>query len=109
MKRNILIGSVLTLMFACVLFPARPAEARDCPFDMCVTLYNECEAACNGNRPCIKACSRDYTECVCSNCGLCSGPPPAASKASTSRVNVIPDMTKDQGFDFLVTRGQAVP
>lgn len=110
MKRNILIGSVLTLMLICALFPGGAAEARDCPYyDSCVAQYHDCEAGCNGNRMCLKICSQDYTNCLCSNCGLCSGPPPSASQARTSPFTVIPGMTKSQGFDFLVTRGQAVP
>jgi hypothetical protein len=110
MKRNILIGSVLTLMLLCAIFAGGHVEAaRDCPHDVCVTMYNDCEAACNGSRPCIKACVLDYNECVCSNCGLCSGPPPAASKARTSLVTVVPGTTKDRGFGFPVTRAQALP
>jgi hypothetical protein len=109
MKRNILIGSVLTLMLLCALFVSSPAEAHRCAYDVCATQYNDCEASCNGSRPCIKACVRDYDECLCSNCGLCSGPPPAASKARTSLVPVVPGTTKDRDFDFPVTRAQAVP
>lgn len=109
MKRSIFIGSVLTLMLLCVLFAGRPAEARYCAYDWCATLYNACEASCNGNRGCIKTCQQDYAECMCSNCGLCSGDPPAASKALTSRIAAIPAATKDQFSPFVVTRGQAVP
>lgn len=77
MKRRLLIGSFLTLMLLCTLFAGSPAKARRCPFDMCVALYNACEASCNGNRGCIKTCQRDYTECLCSNCSFSNcGPLP---------------------------------
>ena len=109
MKRRILIGSVLTLMLFCALFEGRPAEARYCAYDWCVTLYNDCEASCSGNRPCIKACQRDYNECLCSNCGFsCGELPRAAPKVPTSRVAIIPGTTKGQ-FDFVVTRERTVP
>ncbi len=73
MKRRIRIGSFLTLMLLCALFTGSPAKARRCAYDWCVTLYNSCEASCNGNRACIKTCQRDYTECVCSNCNFSCG------------------------------------
>jgi hypothetical protein len=73
MKRRFLIGSILTLMLLCTLFTGSPADARRCGYEWCVTLYNECEAACNGNRQCVKACQRDYNECLCSNCGFSCG------------------------------------
>jgi hypothetical protein len=77
MKRRFLIGSSLTLMLLCTLFAGSPAKARRCPFDMCVALYNECEASCNGNRACIKTCQRDYNECLCANCSFSNcGPLP---------------------------------
>lgn len=71
----------LTVMTAALLLTGSPTKARECPWDMCVALYNECEASCNGNRQCVKACQRDYSECQCANCGLCSNddPPPAQS------------------------------
>lgn len=91
MRRSILIGSVLTLMLLCVLSAGGPAEARRCGYDNCVALYNECEAGCGGSRPCIKACQRDYTECVCYNCGLCPiNPLQAAPKTRTSGAAVNP-------------------
>lgn len=109
MKRSILIVSVLTLMLLCALSAGSPAEARRCGHEWCVTMYNECEASCNGNRQCIKACQRDYNECLCSNCGLCSGElPRAAPQDRTARVAAIPGTTKGQ-FDFEVTRWQTVP
>ena len=73
MKRRFFIGSVLTLLLLCTLFAGSPADARRYGYDWCVTLYNSCEAACNGNRQCIKACQRDYNECLCSNCGFSCG------------------------------------
>jgi len=116
MKRRFLIGSVLTLMLlCCALFAGRPAEARRCPFDLCVSLYNECEASCNGNRQCIKACKRDYTECLCaSDCGYnCGELPRDAPQAGTSGVAISP-VTADGDAptfpaDAFFQRGRAVP
>lgn len=89
MKRRLLIFSALTLMLVCALSVESPAEASRCPFDLCVSIYNECEASCNGNRQCIKACQRDYYECLCdSNCGYNCGELPRAApkpKPGTSR------------------------
>ena len=113
MKRSILIVSVLTLMLAGTLSAGSPAEARRCPFDMCVSLYNECEASCNGNRVCIRTCQREYTECQCFNCGLCPiRPQQAASKTRTSSVAVSPDAangyTPTFPADTFFQRGRAV-
>jgi len=78
MKRSILIGSVLTLALFCALSAGSPTAAGRCGWENCVAMYNECEASCNGNRQCIKACQRDYSECQCANCGLCPIDPPQA-------------------------------
>jgi hypothetical protein len=115
MKRRFLIGSVLTLMLlCCTLFAGSPAAARRCPFDMCVSLYNECEASCNGNRTCLKACQRDYNECLCSNCGFdCGDLPRAAPQARTSRAAVSPGTANGYAptfpADTFFQRGRAVP
>ncbi len=77
--RKLLSLTVLTAVLLFTLLTGSPTKARECPFQMCVDLYNECEASCNGNRVCIKACQRDYRECQCANCGLCpKGDPPQA-------------------------------
>jgi hypothetical protein len=76
--RTFLSLTVLTAALLFTLLTGSPTKARECPFDMCVALYNECEASCNGGRTCIKACQRDYSACQCANCGLCSGPIPRA-------------------------------
>jgi hypothetical protein len=88
MKRRLLIVSVLTLMLVGALSAESPAEARRCPFDMCVALYNECTASCNGNRQCVKVCQRDYNECLCANCNYsnCGEIPRAEPKAGTPGV-----------------------
>jgi hypothetical protein len=115
MKRRILIFSVLTLMLIGTLSAGSPAEARRCPFDMCVSLYNACEASCNGNRMCIKACQRDYNECLCANCSYstCGELPRAAPKAPTSGVAASPGTANgyDPTFpaDTFFQRGRAVP
>jgi hypothetical protein len=114
MKRRFLIGSVLTLMLICTLFAGSPAKANYCAYDWCVTMYNTCEASCSGNRQCIKACQRDYNECLCSNCGFnCGELPRAESQAHTSRVAVSPDTANGYAptvpADTFVQRGRAVP
>lgn len=113
MKRSILIGSALTLMLLGALSAGSPAEARRCPFDWCVTLYNTCEASCNGNRQCIKACQRDYTECLCSNCGFdCGELPRAEPEAGTSGVAVSPATANGYAptfpADSFFRRGRAI-
>lgn len=114
MKRRILILSVLSLMLVCALSAGSPAEARRCPFDMCVSLYNECEASCNGNRQCIKVCQRDYNECLCANCGFdCGDLPRAAPQGRTSGVAVSRGTANGHApifpADTFFQRGQAVP
>jgi hypothetical protein len=86
--RRLLFASVLSALFlSSGLFTASPSSARACPYDWCVTLYNECEAQCNGARPCIKACQNDYSTCVCSNCGLCpAGDLPQAESKEAAKV-----------------------
>ena len=74
--RTFLSLTVLTAALLFTLLTGSPTKARDCPFDMCVALYNECEASCNGNRQCIKVCKRDYNECLCANCGFTCGEVP---------------------------------
>lgn len=110
MKRRFLIGSVLTLMLVCALSAGSPTAAGRCGWENCVALYNECEASCNGNRVCIRTCQRDYTECQCSNCGLCPiNPQQAASKTAAPRVAADPGTTKHQAPTSEEARGQAAP
>lgn len=117
MKRRLLIFSALTLTLLGALPAESPAEARRCPFDMCVSLYNECEASCNGNRQCIKVCQRDYNECLCANCNYsnCGELPRAAPKpqAGTSRVafsyGTADGRAATLPADTFAQRSQAVP
>ncbi|MBV9924431.1 MAG: hypothetical protein JOZ96_05265 [Acidobacteria bacterium] len=67
--RKLLSLTVLTAALLFTLLTGSPTKARDCPYDMCASLYNSCEASCNGNKGCIKTCKYDYNECLCSNCG----------------------------------------
>ena len=78
--RKFLSLTVLTAALFFTLLTGSPTEARECPWQMCVDLYNECEASCNGNRRCIKICQIEYSDCQCFNCGLCplDGEPPQA-------------------------------
>ena len=79
--RKFLSLTVLTAALLFTLLTGSSTKARECPFQMCVDLYNECQASCNGNRQCIKVCQRDYTECQCANCGLCPRDPPQAQSS----------------------------
>jgi len=57
--RTFLSLTVLTAALLFTLLTENPTNARECPWDMCVSLYDECQASCNGYRQCIKACERD--------------------------------------------------
>jgi hypothetical protein len=101
-------------MLVGTLFAGTTTTAKYCPFDMCVSLYNECEASCNGNRQCIKVCQRDYNECLCANCGFdCGEIPRSEPKARTSGGAAIPGTAS--GYvpavpaDTFSQRGQALP
>jgi hypothetical protein len=76
--RKLLTLTVLTAALLFTLLTGSPTKARYCAYDTCVTLYNACEAGCNGSRGCIKDCQNDYSVCMCSNCGLCPIDPPQA-------------------------------
>jgi hypothetical protein len=104
--RTFLSLTVLTAALFFTLLTGSPTEARYCGEETCATQYNWCEASCNGRGGCIKACQREYSECMCSNCGLCpiNDPPQAASKARKSAAT--PGTTKGQ---VGVTSGQAAP
>lgn len=76
--RKLLTLTVLTAALFITLLTGSPTEARYCG-ENCVEIYNSCEASCNGRGGCIKVCQREYSECMCSNCGLCPiGDPPQA-------------------------------
>jgi len=69
--RNLLITLILAVMVLCAgvgSTTASPAKADGCIYN-CIDLYNACEASCNGDRHCLKACQLDYNECAC-GCGL---------------------------------------
>ena len=76
--RKFLSLTVLTAALLFTLLTGSPARARECPFDYCVGLYNDCVAMCNGSRPCERTCRNDYSACQCANCGLCPINPPQA-------------------------------
>lgn len=76
--RKFLSFTVLTAALLFTLLTGSPTKARYCGAEICATLYNECEASCNGRGGCIKACQREYAGCMCSNCGLCPINPPQA-------------------------------
>ena len=109
MKRRFLIGSVLTLMLTCALSAGSPTAAGRCGWENCVNMYNDCEASCNGVPVCIKRCQREYSDCQCTNCGLCPlRDQPAAAKVSEPRVAADPVATKAQPSTSQETRGPAV-
>lgn len=69
--KNLVFGFVLSAMVLFAgNFTTNTVKADGCIYG-CMDVYNACEAACNGNRACVKQCKRDYYECACSGCGLC--------------------------------------
>ena len=109
MKRSILIGSVLTLALFCALSAGSPTAAGRCGWENCVNMYNDCEASCNGVPVCIKRCQREYSECQCTNCGLCPlRDQPLASNAGALGVSADPGTTEAQPSTSEETRAPAV-
>jgi hypothetical protein len=91
-KRNLIIACVLTMPLLSAVLMGHPAKARTCPYyDFCVSLYYDCAAQCNGNKVCVKSCQQDYSQCQCTNCGLCPlSPPPARSEQSSMGAAISP-------------------
>lgn len=73
--RNLLVAFVLSMMFLCAgNFTVNTVKASPCT-NWCVSMYHDCEAQCNGNAACLRACQIDYVECMC-GCGVSSNPCP---------------------------------
>ena len=69
--RKFLSLTVLTAALLFTLLTGSPAATARCGWENCVNMYNMCEASCNGVQICIKRCQREYSDCQCTNCGLC--------------------------------------
>jgi hypothetical protein len=109
MKKRLLIVSVLSLMLVGALSAGSPTAAGRCGWENCVNMYNDCEASCGGVPVCIKRCQREYSECQCTNCGLCPlRDQPAAFNADALGVSADPGVTEAQPSTSEETRGPAV-
>jgi hypothetical protein len=64
--KNLLVAFVLAMMTLCAGIGSTTASpaAPSC-MSTCLSVFNACKAACNGDVQCIAECQDDYNSCRC--------------------------------------------